>query len=143
MFDHIINFSSEAAALTEPVIAAYYDLEAATWRGDVVIPGVRVYRVAGYQTITDPDTGESHQSEIRQDYPGWFGLIGHPQVDEAIKNLPLGNCMLILDRYRAAAGDPAFLVFVSPTLSPDDVAMLHVEPSFAGSGYSFATATPL
>jgi hypothetical protein len=140
MFDHIINFSSEAAALTEPVIAAYYDEESGTWRGDSVIPGAQVYRIAGYQTITDPDSGESYQQEIRQHYPGWFALIGDTQVNDDIRNLPLGNCMLICDRYRAAAGDPDFLVFVSPTLSQDDLNMLHIEPAFAGSGYDFAVS---
>jgi hypothetical protein len=137
MFDHIVNYASEAAAITEPALAAYYDAESDSWRGDVVLPGVRVYRIAGYQTITDPDTGESYQEPIRQDFPGWFAMLALPEISGEIRDLPLGCCMLIADRDLAEAGlNP--LVFVSSTLSPSDLQMMYVEPIFAGSaGYPF------
>jgi hypothetical protein len=138
MFDHIVNYASEAAAITEPALAAYYDAESSSWRGDVVLPGVKVYRVTGYQTITDPDTDASWEHEIRQDFPGWFAMLALPAISEEIRDLPLGCCMLIADRDLADAGlNP--LVFVSSTLSPSDLEMMHVSPIFAGSaGYPFS-----
>ena len=138
MIDHLLNFPDEAAA--QVALPTYWvpatDDSPGAWRGDVCIPGVSVYAVTGTTTVTDPDTGQSFEQDVRQAYSGWFIVVSRPMLDPALRDLPNNACRLITDRDAADRGD-SFILYTAPDLDPAVLSVAHVEPLFAGSDYPF------
>src|SRR5581483_10765162 len=115
MIDHLMTFADEATARADPVVGKYWtppsdDNPAGSWRGDVTIPGVEVYTLSGYQTITNPD-GSTYQSPIKVNDPGWFIVIALPALDPNLE--AEAGCVLIADRDMASAGKPGFLLYTA------------------------------
>lgn len=144
LIDHIINFPNENAAINNPFVkkAGYVDTEDGGWRLDLVLPGLRAYQVTGTETVTDPESGETWEEEIREYYRDWFGLIALSALDQNLRNLPPGQCFLIIDRDRANAGRDDFILFMSPRLTVPELDGLKFDPTFAGTQYPFDIAKP-
>lgn len=125
MIDHLMNFATEVDAQADPIVGKYWTPESddgsGAWRGDVCLPGVSVYTL-------NPDFS-------RTPFPGWFVVIALPALDPNLQAEP--GCVLIADRDKAAAGDPAFLLYTQPGLTPEALDAARIEPVFAGSRYPF------
>jgi hypothetical protein len=134
MIDHLMTFSSEAAAKADPVVGPYWiddgQGSGGAWRGDCCIPGIFVWRPADQSVVTLPD---GSTSIIRRPYDGnWRLAIAHLQPNPVLCASPA--CHLVTDRDAAAAGQPFVLQSV---LSAAELATLALEPVFAGSNYPF------
>ena len=140
MIDHLLRFNTEAAAQGDPVVGRYWTPASGdgpgAWRGDVCIPGVSCYAVTGTETVTDPQTGQSYQREVRSVFPGWWIVIALATLDPALRDLPGGACRLIADRDAAGRGE-TFVRYLASDIDPASLAASRVEPSFAGSDYPF------
>lgn len=131
MIDHLLRFADEAAA--QAALSLFW---AGSWRMDVCNPGVSVFAVMGVEALTDPQTGQTWDDEVREYFPGWFMTIGLPALDPALRDLPDHACRLIADRDAHAEGRP-FLLYVAPDLTPEVMAAARIEPMPAGSNYPF------
>ncbi len=129
MIDHLLTFTSEAAAQADPVVGAYWTAPNSDspggWRSDVCIPGVAVYTL---------------NSGSRANLPGWFIVISLPALTAALQSAGNGMaCVLIADRDAAARGDADFILYALG-LSQQQLSSTFVEPTFAGSNYPFGNA---
>lgn len=144
MIDHLLRFDSEdaaRAALPEYWIPASDD-GPGQWDGSRCIPNagcpaLRVYKITGQTTITDPETGQSYQQDIRELFSGWFINVALVALSPELRDLPSGACRIIADREAAAAGDPNFIRFVATDIEPEVIAEAHVEPMPLGARYPF------
>lgn len=132
--DHLLNFSTVAAAIAVRAVGQYWTPASAdgpgSWRGDFCIPNVSVWAAAGTEIITDPETGQTYQRDTRQSYPGWFIVLSLPRLVPALRDLPNGACWRITDRDQAAIGGRKFVLHWSRLA--EDLAAFRTEPSFAG-----------
>lgn len=124
MIDHLRRYDTEADAIADPLVADYRTEDG--WDTSRVIPGCKVYTVTG--TTKD---GEGNEVEVREYLPYWYLWIAVPEVIEALK----GRCIIIADREKALAGDPAFII--DTLMAPETLPLYHIEPVIAGSRYPF------
>lgn len=129
MIDHLCTYKSEAAALADPMLAAYR--AGSGWDESVTIPGIRVYRVVGVTTVVDPESGAVEQ-EITEDLPGWRILVSAAARDPV---LVAPGCTLVTDRDAAASGAPCVLHSTMPLSALAD---LRLTPWPAGAVYPSA-----
>lgn len=125
MIDYLLVHPTEAEAAAAPQLAAYRVGDA--WDLSRIIPGVAVYRIAGTETVTDPETGATWERETREPLVGWFLVLALDDRDPALDASPA--CVLIADR------DSGTILHTITTA--EDLATLGIEPVFAGSGYPF------
>lgn len=120
MIDHLMTFTSEDAAKTDPVVGQYYIPAVIDspggWRGDVCLPGVQI-------TITS--TGAVYDSN-------WRIIIALPIQNATLS--ALSSCHLVTDRDAANAGQPFIRQSI---LSDTQLSLLTLSPTFAGSNYPF------
>lgn len=133
IFDHLLQFESEKAAraaLPNYWSPANDDDSPGAWRGDCCISNVSVYVVTGSETLTDAESKQEFERELRQAYPGWFIIIARPALDPYLRDPPGGACWRITDRDQAAIGGRKFVLHWSRPA--EDLAGLRCEPAFAG-----------
>lgn len=129
MIDHLVSYPDEATALADPMLAPYRAGDG--WRLSACLPGVTVTTPAGTTTVVDGETGEETTVPVVARLPGWRMIIATPERDAS---LVAPACTLVTDRGAAAAGAPFVLAAV---LTPEEMAPLTIEPTFAGSAYPF------
>lgn len=137
MIDHLIKFTSEAAAIADSVLGRYYitSPDGAGWRGDCVISGVLVWQPTADTTSTDTDGNTivtHHPITDANGNPYWYVMIALPELSAELQAHP--GMVLVTDRDKANAGEP--FVLASP-LGQADLATYMLQPCFAGSGYPF------
>lgn len=127
MIDYLLRYPDEAGAMDAlPGFAlGGIDPGAREWDASCVIPAVAIYRATGTETVED-GAGGSFEREIRAYLPGYYVIIARPAHDAALEG---DACVLIADR---AAGTVLHTI-----TTPEDLATLRVEPTFAGSAYPF------
>lgn len=127
MIDHLLRFSDEGAAWAE--LGAYVLPESmlgpASWDTTCVIPNVKAYRITSTEAAED-GMGGTYEREIRDYLPGWYVIIARPARDPALEG---AACVLIGDRETGAV--------LHAITTPEDLATLYLEPTFAGSAYPF------
>ena len=124
MIDYIIWHESAASALADPLLAPWR--AEGNWDTSRVIPAVSIYRIAGTVDAELMD-GVTIQREVRAPLDGHYMVIALDQRDAALDAAP--QAMLIADRESG--------VILHATTTAEDLATLHVEPTFAGSSYPF------
>ena len=127
MIDYLLRFSDEPTALAALATQTVEGIEpgARLWDMTCVIPDVKAYRVTGTEAAED-GMGGTYEREIRDYLPGWYLIIARPARDPALEG---GACVLIGDRETGAV--------LHAITTPDDLATLYLEPTFAGSNYPF------
>jgi hypothetical protein len=119
MIDHVLAFADEASAKADPIVGQYWlGGEGGWWRGDVCIPGAQVVVAA---------TGAFYDGL-------WRIVIAKDAEDQELAASPA--CHLIADRNAAAAGQP---FIIKSKLTPAELALLILQPVFAGSDYPFGS----
>lgn len=135
VFDHLLRFTDEASAIA--ALPQYRtqgsDDAPAAWMGQFCNPdGHRVYTVSGTRTVTDPETGQTYEEEVRDFLPYWYQLVSRPDVDPALAAMP--ECMIITDR------DGGFIV--QSRIPADQLAQYWLTPVPHGSHYPFGALWP-
>ena len=127
MIDHLLRFPDEATAMAALPAYALDGTEpgSSLWDLTCVIPDVKAFRIAGTELV-DVGDGGSYEREIREYLPGWFTIIARPERDPALEG---ESCVLIGDRETGAV--------LHTITTPEDLATLYLEPTFAGSNYPF------
>ena len=127
MIDHLLRFPDEASAMAALPAYVRDGLEPGSrlWDLTCVIPDVKAYRIAGSEAADD-GMGGTYEREIRDYLPGWYIIIARPERDPALEG---EACVLIGDRETGAV--------LYTITTPEDLATLHLEPTFAGSNYPF------
>ncbi|MDQ0301352.1 hypothetical protein [Ancylobacter polymorphus] len=127
MIDYLLRFPDEAAALAALPALTIEGIEpgARLWDTSCVIPNVRAYRVNGTEAAED-GMGGTYEREVRDYLPGWYIIIARPERDPALEG---EACVLIGDRETGAV--------LHTITTPEDLATLYLEPTFAGSSYPF------
>ena len=127
MIDYLLRFPDEAAALAALPAHTIEGIEpgARLWDTSCVIPNVRAYRVNGTEAAED-GMGGTYEREVRDYLPGWYIIIARPERDPALEG---EACVLIGDRETGAV--------LYTITTPEDLATLYLEPTFAGSDYPF------
>ena len=125
MIDYIIWHSTAEAALSDPLLAAWRQGEGG-WDTSRVIPAVCIYRVTGTEVATF-ENGVIMETEIRAPLDGHYMVLALDARDAALDAAP--QVMLIADRESG--------VILHAITTAEDLATLHVEPTFAGSSYPF------
>jgi hypothetical protein len=133
MIDHLLRFADEASAIA--AVPRFHGEEG--WNRSLCLTSsdpvpLQVYTVAGTQTVTDADTGQTYQQEIRSVLPYWYLWIGLPAQDAALTAIS----MIVTDRDASNAGKP-FVLF--SRIPADQLGEYHVTPVVAGSNYPFGT----
>jgi hypothetical protein len=135
MIDHLMTFATEADAKADPVVGAYWIVDAGSqgggvWRPDICIPGVTVWNPAQDVTTTDAN-GFPLITHTPID-SNWRIIVALGQQSPALSALP--QCHIVADRDAAVAGRPFIL---QTALSQAQLSALMLEPTFAGSNYPF------
>jgi hypothetical protein len=127
MIDYLLRFADEAAAIAALPAHLLPGIEPGVLRWDetYVLPDVRAYRITGTE-VTDDGEGGTYEREVREYLPGWFIIIARPERDPALES---EACVLIGDRETGAV--------LHAITTPEDLATLYLEPTFAGSNYPF------
>lgn len=125
MIDYIIWHPTAEAALADPLISPWRQGEDG-WDTSRVIPTVSIFRVSGTEVVT-LDSGATMEHDIRAPLEGHYMVLALDARDAALDVAP--QVMLIADR---ASG-----VILRTITTAEDLATLHVEPTFAGSEYPF------
>lgn len=127
MIDHLLRFSNEATAMAAlpAFVSEGTEPGALIWDMTCVIPDVAAYRITGTEAIDDGEGG-TYEREIREYLPGWYLIIARPERDPALEG---DACVLIGDRETGAV--------LHAITTPEDLATLYLEPTFAGSAYPF------
>lgn len=127
MIDHLLRYPDEQTAMA--ALPAYISegIEPGTllWNTAHVLPDVKAYRVTGAEAIDDGEGG-TYEHEVREYLPGWYLIIARPERDAALEG---EACVLIGDRDSGAV--------LHTITTPEDLATLYLEPTFAGSSYPF------
>lgn len=137
MYDHILKFSDEFAALValEPLGFTRTTQAGIEWDTSRVLPGVALvtadavwdYEADPYPVVTTP----------RAVLPGYFVVIALDTVSEELKEVSGSACRLIADA-EAASDDEEFIVWMAPNADLGALAtVLRVEPTLAGRKYDF------
>ena len=145
MLDHLLRFPSRAdagAALAPLNLATEQDgqwILADNVCLNIGGPNDESIRV-GTQRVewdfSDPENPVQTQPEVL--IPGWYCIVADSLVNESVRDLPDNVCRLIANREAAIAGDPNFILYTAPDLTPETMASVaFVEPTFAGSQYPF------
>jgi hypothetical protein len=123
MIDHLLAFADEASAKADTIVGQYWiaggSEAGGAWRGDVCIPAAQVVVAA---------TGAPYDSL-------WRIVIAKDAQDQDLAASPA--CHLVADRAAAAAGQP---FIIRSNLSLTELALLILQPVFAGSNYPFGSA---
>lgn len=127
MIDYIIWHPTAEAALADPLLGAWRQGEDG-WDTSRVIPEVSIYRVTGTEAVTF-DNGVTMEVEIRAPLEGHYMVLALDSRDAALDAAP--QTMLIADRESG--------VILHTITTAEDLATLHVEPTFAGSEYPFGS----
>lgn len=117
MIDHLLRYNNEAAAIADPLVAAYRTEDG--WDTSRVIPGVRVY------TLGEPVETEDGPQETREYLPYWYLWIALDEQDDDLA----AACMVVADRESRTV--------LSSLIPPEDWHLYHCEPVIAGSDYPF------
>ena len=127
MIDHLLRFPDEASAMAALPAYVTEGIEpgVSLWDMACVIPDVKAYRITGTETVND-GMGATYEREIREYLPGWYLIIARPARDAALEG---EACVLIGDRETGAV--------LYTITTPEDLATLYLEPTFAGSQYPF------
>ena len=127
MIDHLLRFADEATAMAALPAYVSEGIEpgALIWDMTCVIPDVAAYRVTGTEAIDDGEGG-TYEHEVREYLPGWYLIIARTERDPALEG---EACVLIGDRETGAV--------LHAITTPEDLATLYLEPTFAGSAYPF------
>lgn len=127
MIDYLLRFPDEATAMAALPAHVRDGIEpgARLWDLTCVIPDVRAYRITGTEAAED-GMGGTYDREIREYLPGWYMIIARPARDPALES---EACVLIGDRETGAV--------LHAITTPEDLATLYLEPTFAGSAYPF------
>lgn len=127
MIDYLLRYTDEATAMAALGAHLLQAIEpgARLWDASCVIPDVRAYRITGSE-IVDDGMGSTYEREIRAYLPGWYIIIARPERDPALES---EACVLIGDRETGAV--------LHTITTPEDLATLYLEPTFAGSAYPF------
>ncbi|MEN6664366.1 MAG: hypothetical protein ABFD85_10260 [Phycisphaerae bacterium] len=129
MIDYLLRFPDEADALAALTAHTIEGIEPGVrlWADSYVFRDVRAYRITGTETVDD-GAGGTYESEIREYLPGYFVWIALSERDPELEN---EHCVLIGDRERD--------VVLHTITTPEDLATLYLEPTPAGSHYSFGS----
>ena len=92
MIDHLIRFDSEADAIADPVVGAYWSEEGG-WRGDCCFPGQKVWRPEDDTVAIDPESGAEYA--ITHPLPYWYVTVSLSQVSTDLRNH--ASCMIVWD----------------------------------------------
>ncbi|SCW95710.1 hypothetical protein [Ancylobacter rudongensis] len=127
MIDHLLRYPDEATAMAALPAYASEGIEPGVriWDMTCVIPNVAAYRIMGSEAVDDGEGG-TYEHEIREYLPGWYLIIARPERDPALEG---EACVLIGDRETGAV--------LHAITTPEDLATLYLEPTFAGSDYPF------
>lgn len=127
MIDYLLRFPDKPTALAALPFHTIEGIEPGSreWDTSCVIPDVRAYRITGTETVED-GLGGSYVREARDYLPGWYIIIARPGRDPALEG---EACVLIGDRDSGAV--------LHTITTPEDLATLYLEPTFAGSAYPF------
>lgn len=145
MIDHLLRFTDRNAA--SQALAAI-NLARETEDGGAFAPSVCL-NVGGPDDeslcvgtqraewdFSDPENPVQIQAEVL--IPGWYCIVADTLVNESVRDLPDNACRLITNREAAIAGDPDFILYTAPDLTPETMtSVAFVEPTFAGSQYPF------
>lgn len=126
MMDYIIWHPTAEAALADPMLGVWR-VGPDGWDASRVIPEVSIYRVTGTETVVMPDIGITLDHEIRAPLEGHYMVLALDARDATLDAAP--QVMLIADRESG--------VILHAITTAEDLATLHVEPTFAGSSYPF------
>ena len=143
MIDYILAFPTEADAIADPVVGAYYVPASAMspvgqWRGDCVIPNIEIYTQTGTQSITQPD-GSTQTVPVNTPIDGKFRLvIALRHRDAALDAHPLLAIVADRDAAEAGASVAQFVLWCNVPVAA--LQGLFVSPTFAGSNYPFGAA---
>lgn len=127
MIDHLLRYPDEATAMAALPTYVSEGSEPGTrlWDLTCVIPDVRAYRIAGTEAVDDGEGG-TYAREIREYLSGWYIIIARAERDPTLGG---ESCVLIGDRETGAV--------LHAITTPEDLATLYLEPTFAGSNYPF------
>ena len=128
MMDYIIWHPTAEAGLTDPLLAAWRQSEDG-WDTSRVIPEVSIYRVTGTEAAEIAGIGITMDHEIRAPLEGHYMVLALNARDATLDAAP--QVMLIADRESG--------VILHAITTAEDLATLHVEPTFAGSSYPFGS----
>lgn len=92
MIDHLIRFDSEADAIADPIVGAYWSEEGG-WRGDCCFPGQKVRRPEDDTVAIDPESGTEYA--VTHPLPYWYITICLSDVSEGLRNHT--TCMMVWD----------------------------------------------
>ena len=114
MIDHLLRFADEATAMAALPAYVSEGIEPGSrfWDLTCIIPDVKAYRITGTETVED-GMGGTYEREVRAYLPGWYIIIARP------------------DRDRETGA------VLHAITTPEDLATLYLEPTFAGSAYPF------
>lgn len=128
MIDHLLAFTDEAAAKSDPVVGTYWHSDGqggGSWDMSQCIPGLFVWAPAADTTSGGVITHHAYDSL-------WRINIALPAKSAALA--ALSSCHLIADREAASAGKP---FIIQSVLSDAQLAALMLQPLFAGASYPF------
>lgn len=127
MIDYLLRFADEAAAMAALPAHTVEGIEpgARLWADSYVFPDVKAFRILGTQMVEN-GIGGAYEDEVREYLPDYFVWIALAERDPALEGAP---CVLIGDRDRD--------VVLHTITTPEDLATLRLEPTPAGSHYSF------
>lgn len=121
MFDHVMMFSSEAAAMN--ALSAY--VRDGMWTDNVIAPQKVVTARAVMQLVDDA----FHEVTPEHTIPGFFLTVCLPALDTTLRDFPENACRLIGDRQAGA------IVYTAPDLNQALLSSAIIEPVPAGASY--------
>ena len=136
MIDYILAFPDQPTATADPVVGAYFVNGA--WRGDVCIPGLAVTVLGTGQPMTITMQDGSTQTVPGPDQPLdalWRIAIGLPARAPVLDTHP--SLEIVADRGLASSGTPLASYILYSNVPLDNLKLLAVSPSFAGSHYVY------
>jgi hypothetical protein len=136
VIDYILAFPDQTTAKADPVVGAYFVKGA--WRGDVCIPGLAVTVLGTSQPMTITMQDGSTQTVPGPDQPLdalWRIAIGLPARAPVLDTHP--SLEIVADRALASSGTPLASYILYSNVPLDNLKLLAVSPSFAGSHYVY------
>ena len=136
MIDYILAFPDQPTAGADPVVGVYFVNGA--WRGDVCIPGLAVTVLGTGQPMTITMQDGSTQTVPGPDQPLdalWRIAIGLPARAPVLDTHP--SLEIVADRDLASSGAPLASYILYSNVPLDNLKLLAVSPSFAGSDYVY------
>ncbi len=157
MFDHVMLFADEAAALTalKPLGYAMTDEDGNDQFKASQVLVVRLVLVDAVWDNSDPENPILTTPEVVA--PGFYVVVSAKAQDESLKALPNNACRLVADRTLIGKRTPAewdytdpdnpvlisgnepvpIIVYEAPDLDAGTLSKARIDPMFAGANYPF------